>query len=151
MQDMGQYFYIQVMISYYNTKATHIAMPRLVLRITYYKDFQYLNLFMAKVCPFHPNDRVRPHANIHCCIRVRCNGEGGGRCCALRQCDVLRIITLHTHCQLRTMEGREYKSGPILIFKFKHKRTLSMYVGTVYCRLAIIKCRENIEKNKQFH
>ena len=67
----------------------------------------------------------------------------------LLQCDVLRIITLHTHCQLRTMEGREYKSGPILIFKFKHKRTLSMYVGTVYCRLAIIKCRENIEKNKQ--
>ena len=48
----------------------------------------------------------------------------------LLQCDVLRIITLHTHChcQLRTMEGREYKSGPILIFKFKHKRTLSMYV-----------------------
>ena len=41
-----------------------------------------------------------------------------------------------------------YKSGPILIFKSKHKRTLCVYVGTVYCRLAIIKCRENIEKNK---
>ena len=42
-----------------------------------------------------------------------------------------------------------YKSGPILIFKSKHKRTLCVYVGTVYCRLAVIKCRENIEKNKQ--
>ena len=41
-----------------------------------------------------------------------------------------------------------YKSGPILIFKSKHKRTLCVYVGTVYCRLAVIKCRENIEKNK---
>ena len=39
---------------------------------------------MAKVCPFHPNDRVRPHANIHCCIRVRCNGEGGDGAAAVR-------------------------------------------------------------------
>ena len=53
-----------------------------------------------QVCPFHPNDRVLPHANIHCCIRVRCNGEGGGR---WLQCDILRILTLHSHCELRTM------------------------------------------------
>ena len=59
---------------------------------------------IAKVCPFHPNDRVLPHANIHCCIRVRCNGEGGGR---WLQCDILRILTLHSHCELRTMEGGE--------------------------------------------
>ena len=65
---------------------------------------------------------VRYIANTNAAQSLRAQNNGGGECISLDQFSYLNPNT-NAHC-------------------------VCVYVGTVYCRLAIIKCRENIEKYK---